>query len=89
MQGMHEVHAADAPSMSRPTRIDIPGIPQHVILRGNDRRPCFFADADYLRYRTDLREIALREGCAIHADVLMTNHVDLLVPPGSPGRSAG
>jgi putative transposase len=71
--------------MPRPTRIDIPGIPQHVIQRGNDRQPCFFADADYLRYRTDLREIALREGCAIHAYVLMTNHVHLLVTPGSQG----
>lgn len=66
-------------------RIDIPGIPQHVIQRGNDRQPCFFADADYLRYRTDLREIALREGCAIHAYVLMTNHVHLLVTPASQG----
>jgi putative transposase len=71
--------------MPRPTRIDIPAVPQHVIQRGNDRQPCFFADADYLRYRTDLRDIALREGCTIHAYVLMTNHVHLLVTPGSHG----
>ncbi len=58
---------------------------QRVIRRGNDRQPCFFADADHLRYRTDLREIAPREGCAIHAHVLMTNHVHLLVAPGSQG----
>lgn len=73
--------------MPRPTRIDIPGIPQHIIQRGNDRQPCFFADADYLRYRADVREIALREGCAIHAYVLMTNHVHLLVTPASPGAT--
>ena len=59
--------------MPRPTRLDVPGVPQHVIQRGNDRQPCFFADADYLRYRSDLREVAMREGCAVHAYVLMTN----------------
>lgn len=67
--------------MPRPKRIDLPGIPQHVVQRGNDRQPCFFAEADYLRYRTALREIALREGCAVHAYVLMTNHVHLLLTP--------
>jgi putative transposase len=71
--------------MPRPTRIDLPGIAQHVIQRGNDRQPCFFADADYLRYRADLRDIALREGCEVHAYVLMTNHVHLLVTPASRG----
>jgi putative transposase len=71
--------------MPRPTRIDLPGIAQHVIQRGNDRQPCFFADADDLRYRADLRDIALREGCEVHAYVLMTNHVHLLVTPASRG----
>ena len=71
--------------MPRPTRLDVPGVPQHVIQRGNDRQPCFFADADYLRYRSDLREAAMREGCAVHAYVLMTNHVHLLVTPMTEG----
>jgi putative transposase len=71
--------------MPRQTRIDIPGVPQHVIQRGNDRQPCFFADTDYLRYLADLREIALREDCAIHAYVLMTNHVHLLITPAAQG----
>lgn len=46
--------------MPLPTRLDVPGVPQHVIQRGNDRQPWFFADADYLRYRSDLREVAMR-----------------------------
>ena len=71
--------------MPRPTRLDVPGVPQHIIQRGNDRQPCFFADADYLRYRSDLREVAMREGCAVHAYVLMTNHVHLLVTPMTEG----
>ena len=70
--------------MPRPPRIDLPGIPQHVVQRGNDRQPCFFIEADYLCYRTLLREAALREGCAVHAYVLMTNHVHLLLTPQQP-----
>lgn len=71
--------------MPRPTRLDVPGVPQHVIQRGNDRQPCFLADADDLRYRSDLREVAMREGCAVHTYVLMTNHVHLLVTPMTEG----
>jgi putative transposase len=75
-------------TMPRPLRLDLPGIPQHVIQRGNDRQPCFFDDADYIRYRADLRELALREGCAVHAYVLMTNHVHLLMTPARRGAVA-
>jgi putative transposase len=74
--------------MPRSIRLDAPGVPQHVVQRGNDRQPCFFTDADYLQYRADLREAALREGCAVHAYVLMTNHVHLLMTPPRPGAVA-
>jgi putative transposase len=72
----------------RQPRLDLPHVTQHVIQRGNDRRPCFFADIDYERYRSELREICSREGCAIHAYVLMTNHVHLLVTPTQSGQIA-
>ncbi|HET9819179.1 MAG TPA: transposase [Rhodanobacteraceae bacterium] len=72
--------------MPRSNRLDLPGIAQHVIQRGNDRRPCFFAEIDHTRYLQDLREIARREGCVVHAYVLMTNHVHLLMTPGTAGR---
>lgn len=71
--------------MPRPPRLDLPGITQHVIQRGNDRQPCFLAAIDHVRYLQDLREITLHEGCAIHAHVLMSNHVHLLITPSSPG----
>lgn len=71
--------------MSRQPRPDLADIPQHVVQRGNDRQPCFFTKADYLRYLTNLREAALRYDCAIHAYVLMTNHVHLLLTPASVG----
>jgi putative transposase len=72
--------------MPRKPRLDIPGIAQHVIQRGNDRRPCFFRDSDYLRYLQALCELSVREQCVVHAYVLMTNHVHLLITPGTTGR---
>jgi putative transposase len=55
----------------------------HVIQRGNNRQAIFFAPEDYLAYRFWLAEAAKKYGCAVHAYVLMTNHVHLLVTPGS------
>ena len=72
--------------MARQPRLDIPGIAQHVIQRGNDRRPCFFRASDYLCYLQALRELSVREHCAVHAYVLMTNHVHLLVTPDAKGQ---
>ena len=72
--------------MPRQPSIDPPGGPQHIVQRGNDRQPTFFADADRVRYLTDLNEIALRVGCHVHAYVLMTNHVHLLATPTERGQ---
>ena len=71
--------------MARLPRLDLPGIPQHIVQRGNDRQACFADAADYLRYRQELGEAALRYDCALHAYVLMTNHVHLLTTPREPG----
>jgi len=67
--------------MARQPRLDLPGIPRHVVQRGNDRQACFAADVDYGQYLRELQEAARKHGCAIHAFVLMTNHVHLLVTP--------
>ncbi|WP_305805910.1 transposase [Stenotrophomonas sp. YIM B06876] len=75
--------------MARKPRIDLAGIAQHVIQRGNDRQPCFFRDIDQQRYLQDLREITLARGCHVHAYVLMTNHVHLLMTPTSVGAISG
>jgi putative transposase len=71
--------------MARLPRPDLAGIPQHVVQRGNDRLPCFYDDGDRLRYLTALRQVALRYGCRVHAYVLMTNHVHLLLTPDAVG----
>jgi putative transposase len=51
------------------------------IQRGNNRSVCFHAEEDYQFYLHYLKEFAEKFGCAIHAYVLMTNHVHLLLTP--------
>ena len=65
--------------MPRKPRFNLPGIPQHVDQRGNNREPCFFTQADYPRYLDDRGRPINRFSCQLHAYVLMTNHVHLLV----------
>lgn len=67
--------------MPRKPRFTLPGIPQHIIQRGNNREPCFFTEEDYQRYLTDLSEVADQFNCQLHAYVLMTNHVHMLITP--------
>ena len=67
--------------MPRRPRIILPGVPLHLIQRGNNRQACFFADEDYRIYLDWLNQYARDTGCAIHAYALMTNHVHLLLTP--------
>ena len=68
--------------MPRLPRYVLPGHPQHVIQRGNNRCPIFVADEDYGCFRHHLREACARHDCQIHAYVFMTNHVHLVMTPG-------
>lgn len=67
--------------MPRKPRFYLPGIPAHVVQRGNCRQATFFSDNDYAAYLRWLHEGAEQHECTIHAYVLMTNHVHLLVTP--------
>jgi len=67
--------------MSRQPRIVLPGQPQHVIQRGNNRDVIFVTDEDYRFYLEKLAAACLRFECELHAYVLMTNHVHLLMTP--------
>jgi putative transposase len=67
--------------MPRFARVRVPGIPLHIIQRGNNREPCFFTPADRRVYLDQLKVLAERFACAVHAYVLMDNHVHLLVTP--------
>ena len=65
--------------MPRRARIVLPNTPLHIIQRGNNRQACFFANEDYRRYLDWLNEYAQKTACRVHAYVLMTNHVHLLL----------
>ena len=71
--------------MARQRRLDLPGLPQHIVQRGNNRSACFFDDGDRHRYLDLLRDTAGAAGVAVHAYVLMTNHVHLLLTPNRAG----
>jgi putative transposase len=67
--------------MPRRARLRIPGLPLHVIQRGNNKSACFRDDRDCRVYLSLLDQLSPLYGCAIHAYVLMTNHVHLLLTP--------
>jgi REP element-mobilizing transposase RayT len=70
--------------MPRRARVTLPNVPLHIIRRGNNRNACFFADEDYQFYLQWLHDHAVKLECHIHAWVLMTNHVHLLVSSSAP-----
>jgi len=59
----------------------LPGVPAHVVQRGNNRDACFFQDEDYQFYLAALGDALRRYRVQLHAYVLMTNHVHLLMTP--------
>ncbi len=65
--------------MPRRPRVIVPNMPMHIIQRGNNKQLCFAAEEDYRFYLDWLKEYAEFTKCQIHAYVLMTNHVHLLV----------
>ena len=69
--------------MARLPRYFAKNVPQHVILRGNNREPIFANDEDCQFFKKVLLDAASRYGLAIHAYVLMTNHIHLLALPES------
>lgn len=70
--------------MPRRARLMLPNVPLHIVQRGNNRQACFFADDDARFYLGWLRDYAGATGCSIHAYVLMTNHVHLLLSATTP-----
>jgi putative transposase len=67
--------------MARRPRIVLPDVPLHIIQRGNNRQACFDGDSDHLVYLDLLARYAKAAACAVHAYVLMSNHVHLLLSP--------
>ena len=67
--------------MARLPRLYAPGCAHHIIQRGNNRVACFLQKTDRKRYLSILLDVSAKYAVAIHAYVLMTNHVHLLVTP--------
>lgn len=65
--------------MARRRRLLAGGVTHHVIQRGNDRQAIFFTDNDRLLYLNWLHDAMVSQGALLHAYVLMTNHVHLLL----------
>lgn len=65
--------------MVRQPRFIFPGQPQHVVVRGDNRDSVFYTDADYSFYLDKLKLACDKHLCNVHAYVLMTNHVHLLI----------
>jgi len=70
--------------MARLPRLIIPKQPHHVIQRGNNRQLIFREEGDYQRFLVWLKEAARFYEVAIHAYVLMPNHIHLLATPSDP-----
>ena len=67
--------------MARLPRLTLAGYPHHVILRGNNRQAIFIDTSDYQRMLALLETQAKAQGVEVHAYVLMSNHLHLLVTP--------
>lgn len=67
--------------MARLPRFILPGHPQHIIQRGNNKAPIFCCDEDYRFFLEKLKDGTSKHKIDIHAYVLMTNHIHLLLTP--------
>ena len=70
--------------MRRP-RLELPGIPMHITHRGVNRVATFIDDEACAAYLQALEAASYLQSVAIHAFVLMTNHVHLLVGADQSG----
>jgi putative transposase len=67
--------------MARLPRLTLAGYPHHIILRGNNRQAIFMDSADFQRMLALLQANAQDQQVQIHAYVLMSNHLHLLLTP--------
>ena len=63
--------------------LNLADVPQHIIQRGINRQACFLEEQDYKVYLVKLLEYSEKYKVAVHAFVLMTNHVHILATPST------
>jgi putative transposase len=69
--------------MARQARLILPGHPHHVLIRGNNLQSIFVDDDDRRRLLAMLADAVREHSLALHAYVLMPNHLHLLVTPAT------
>ncbi|NOQ17552.1 MAG: hypothetical protein GQ581_10880 [Methyloprofundus sp.] len=74
--------------MARLPRIVVPNQSLHIMHRGNNRQDIFESEEDMLRIKNDIKLSLLKSGCALHAYVIMSNHLHLLITPKSKEQLA-
>ncbi len=67
--------------MPRRTRMYVPGLPYHIVQRGNNHQACFLEAENYQFYIQLWQELSLRYSVVVHAYCLMTNHIHFLATP--------
>lgn len=67
--------------MARLPRLSVPAQLHHIVHRGNNRQPIALDDEDRASLVQQLREQAQQAQVALHAYVLMPNHLHLLATP--------
>lgn len=67
--------------MSRAPRYVLPNVPLHITQRGNNRIQLFMDERDFALELAIIKETCCVNDCELHAYVLMSNHVHLLVTP--------
>jgi len=72
--------------MPRAPRLEIPGVPLHIVQRGVNRCATFLCSEDRGFYLHLLEQAFRAESVALHAYVLMGNHVHLLASAHVSGR---
>ncbi len=70
--------------MPRFARIVIPGIPHHIVQRGNRKQTVFFYDDDRIYFLRLLKKYGNEAGLSFWAYCLMPNHVHLIALPKTP-----
>ncbi|HEY4659299.1 MAG TPA: transposase [Gemmatimonadaceae bacterium] len=75
--------------MTRIGRLVAPGMPHHVICRGNNRRRIFSSSSDFELFLWLLARASQRFDCQVHALALMTNHVHAILTPPDAAALAG
>lgn len=64
-------------------RLAVPGLPQHIVIRGINGQTIFYSDHDYRTFLCYVDDARQKYQCELHAYVLMPNHIHMLITPSS------